>query len=179
MKLLSIKVSSILSYLVLLSMAIIVPASWAHDNCTPYTAEFRLEGTSPFGPLNGGGIYTIGDQPPMPAQLGAVLKGSATFDPTAPVIETTFSSMAVFPPGADGSLNILTGVDKAVGAPTGPGTFESKTRSRITGGTGLYEGVTGRARSTAITSVDLATGYTVTDISVRGKICGIGEAGDD
>ncbi len=176
---LSIKVKSFLSILVLLSAAIIVPASWAHDNCTPYTAVFRLEGTSPFGPLNGGGTYTIGDQPPQPAQVAAVLKGSASFDPTSPVIETTFSSMALFAPGADGSLNILTGVDKVIGAATGPGTFEGTTKSRITGGTGLYEGVSGKARSTSITSVDLATGYTVSDINVQGKICGIGEDDDD
>jgi hypothetical protein len=173
----SIKVKSFLSYLVLLSAATIAPASWAQDNCVPYTAAFRLEGPSPFGPLNGGGIYNIGDQPPQPAQLAAVLKGSASFDPTATVVETTFSSMALFPPGADGSLNILTGVDTAVATVTGPGTFESTTKSRVTGGTGLYEDVTGRARSTAITSVDLATGHTVADISVQGTICGIGEAG--
>jgi len=175
---LSIKVKAFLSSMVVLSAAIIVPASWAHDDCTPYTAEFRLEGTSPFGPLNGGGLYIIGGQP-QPAQLGAVLKGSATFDPTSPVNEFTFSSMALFAPGADGSLNVLTGVDRSIGIATGPGTFEGTTKSRITGGVGLYEGVTGKALSTSITTVDLTTGHTVADISVKGKICGIGEADDD
>jgi len=175
----SIKVKSFLSSLVVLSAVIFVSASWAHDDCTPYTAAFRLEGPTPFGPFNGGGIYNIGDQPPQPAQLAAVLKGSASFDPTATVAEITFSSMALFPPGADGSLNVLTGVDRAVGIVTGPGMFEGTTKSRITGGVGLYEGVTGRAISTSITTVDLATGHTVSDINVRGKICGIGEAGDD
>jgi len=173
------KVKPFVSSLVILSAASIAPASWAHDDCTPYTAEFRLEGVSPFGPLNGGGVYIIGDQPPQPAQLGAVLKGSATFDPTSPVNEITFSSMAVFAPGADGSLNVLTGIDKSIGIATGPGTFEGTTKSRVTGGVGLFEGVTGKARSTSITTVDLTTGYTVADISVHGKICGIGEAGDD
>lgn len=175
---LSIKVKSFLSSLVLLSAAIIVPASWAQDNCTPYTAVFRLEGPSPFGPLNGGGTYIIGDQPPQLAQVAAVLKGSASFDPTSTVAETTFSSMAMFAPGADGSLNVLTGVDRAVGTVTGPGTFASRTKSRITGGAGLYEDVTGKANSTSIVSVDLATGHTVADISVQGTICGIGQAGN-
>jgi len=113
-------VKPLLSCLALLSAVIIVPASWANGGCTPYTASFHLEGTSPFGPLNGGGIYIIGDLPPMPAQIGAVLKGSASFDPTAPVSESTFSSMALFQPGADGILSILTGVDNAVGVPQGP-----------------------------------------------------------
>lgn len=176
---LSIKVKSFLSSLVLLSAAIIVPASWAQDNCTPYTAVFRLEGPSPFGPLNGGGTYIIGDQPPQLAQVAAVLKGSASFDPTSTVSEITFSSMAMFAPGADGSLNILTGVDKASGTVTGPGTFVSTTKSRITGGSGLYEDVTGGALSTSTTSVNLATGYTVADINVHGKICGIGQAGNN
>lgn len=174
---LSIIVKYFLSSLVILSAVIIVPASWANGGCTPYTASFHLEGTSPFGPLNGGGIYIIGDLPPMPAQLGAVLKGSASFDPTAPVSEFTFSSMALFQPGADGVLSILTGVDNAVGVPTGPGTFEGTTKSRITGGTGMFEGVTGKALSTSSTTVDLTTGFTTTDINVEGKICGLG--GDD
>jgi len=173
-----IKVKPFLSPLVVLSAVVIAPASWAHKDCTPYTAEFRLEGVSPFGPLNGGGLYIIGGQP-QPAQLAAVLKGSATFNPTSPVNEITFSSMALFAPGADGSLNVLTGVDRSIGTATGPGTFEGTTKSRITGGVGLYEGVTGKAHSTSITTVDLATGYTVAEISVSGKICGIGEAGDD
>jgi len=172
----SIKAKSFLSGLVLLSTVFMVSVSWAHDNCTPYTAVFHLEGPSPFGPLNGGGIYNIGDQPPQQAQVAAVLKGSSSFDPTSPVIELTFSDMVLFAPGADGSLNILTAVDKSIATATGPGTFEGKTRSHITGGVGLYEGVTGRAHSTHVTSVDLATGYTVSDINVRGKIFGIGEA---
>ncbi len=176
---LSTKIKPCLSCLAIISIVTIAPASWAHDDCTPYTANFRLEGVSPFGPLNGGGVYNIGDQPPQPAQVAAVIKGSASFDPTSPIVEITFSSMALFAPGADGSLNILTGTDRSVGIATGPGTFESTTKSHITGGVGLYEDVTGSARSTSITSVDLTTGYTVADISVQGKICGIGEAGDD
>ena len=175
----SIKSKPLLSSLILLSAAIIVPTSWAHDDCTPYTAVFHLEGVSPFGPLNGGGIYNIGDQPPQPAQIAVVLKDSASLDPTSPVVELSFSDMVLFAPSADGSLNILTAVDKSVGTATGPGTFEAKTKSRITGGVGLYEGVTGKAYSTNITSVDLTTGYTVSDVSVHGKICGIGESGDD
>ena len=87
--------------------------------------------------------------------------------------------MVLFAPGVDGSLNILTAIDKSIGTATGPGTFEGTTKSRITGGVGLYEGVKGRARSTNVTTVDLATGHTVSDINVRGRICGIGEAGDD
>ena len=176
---LSKKVKSFLSSLVLLSAAIIVPASWAHDNCTPYTAVFHLEGTSPFGPLNGGGTYNIGNQPPQQAQVAAVLKGSASFDPASPVVELTFSDMVLFAPGADGSLNVLTAIDRSIGTATGPGTFEATTKSRITGGVGLYEGVTGKARSTNITSVDLATGYTVSDVNVQGTICGIGEDDND
>jgi len=172
----SIKAKSFLSGLILLSTACIIPASWAHDNCTPYTAVFHLEGPSPFGPLNGGGVYNIGDQPPQQAQVAAVLKGSATFDPTSPVIELTYSDMVLFAPGADGSLNILTAIDRSVAAATGPGTFEGKTKSRITGGVGLYEDVTGKAYSTNATSVDLTTGYTVSDVTVHGRICGIGEA---
>jgi hypothetical protein len=182
MNYLSIKEKPYIASLVLLSAVIIVPDSWAHrthHNCTPYTAEFRLEGISPFGPLNGGGTYNIGDQPPQLAQVSAVLKGSASFDPTSPIIEVDFSDMVLFAPGADGSLNILTAIDKGVSSATGPGTFEGRAKSRITGGVGLYEGVTGRARSTNVTTVDLTTGYTVSDISVRGKICGIGEAGND
>ncbi len=178
----SIKEKPYIASLVLLSAITIVPNSWAHrmhHNCTPYTAEFRLEGISPFGPLSGGGTYNIGDQPPQLAQISAVLKGSASFDPTSPISKVNYSDMVVFAPGADGSLNILTAIDKSVSSATGPGTFEGRTRSRITGGVGLYEGVTGRARSTSVTNVDLATGYTVSDISVRGKICGIGEAGND
>jgi hypothetical protein len=173
----SIKVKSFLSYLVLLSVTTIVPASWAHDDCTPYTAVLHLEGTSPFGPLNGGGTYNIGDQPPQQAQVAAVLKGSASFDPASPVSEITFSDMVLFAPGADGSLNVLTAVDRSIGTATGPGTFEATTKSRITGGMGLYENVTGWAKSTNISSVDLATGHTVVDINVYGKICGIGQAG--
>ena len=176
---LSKKAKSFLSSLAVLSAVMVVPASWAQDNCTPYTAVFRLEGSSPFGPLNGGGIYTIGNQPPQPAQVAAVLNGSASFNPASPVNEITFSSMALFAPGADGSLNVLTGVDKSIGTVTGPGTFVSTTKSRITGGVGLYKDVTGKARSTAITSVDLTTGHTVADINVQGMICGIGEAGND
>ena len=176
---LSIKVKPFLSSMIVLSAAAIVPAAWAHKDCTPYTATFHLEGISPFGPLNGGGVYNIGDQPPQPAQVAAVLKGSASFDPTSPVIEVTFSDMVLFAPGADGGLNILTAIDKSIGVATGPGTFEATTKSRITGGVGLYEGVSGKANSTNITSVDLATGYTVSDINVSGKICGIGEAGND
>lgn len=176
---LSKKAKSFLSSLAVLSAVMVVPASWAQDNCTPYTAVFRLEGSSPFGPLNGGGIYTIGNQPPQPAQVAAVLNGSASFNPASPVNEITFSSMALFAPGADGSLNVLTGVDKSIGTVTGPGTFVSTTKSRITGGVGLYKDVTGKARSTAITSVDLTTGHTVADINVQGVICGIGEAGND
>jgi hypothetical protein len=165
--------------IILLSTVLIAPASWAENDCTPYTAAFHLEGSSPFGPLNGGGFYNIGDQPPQPAQVAAVLKGSASFDPTSPVSEVTFSSMALFAPGADGGLNVLTGVDRSIATVTGPGMFTSTTASRITGGAGLYEGVTGRARSTAITTVDLATGHTASDINVQGEICGIGEAGKD
>ncbi len=171
----SIKEKSIISSLLLLSVASIVPASWAQDDCTPYTAVFHLEGVSPFGPLNGGGIYNIGDQPPQSAQVAAVLKGSASLDPASPVTEITFSDMVLFAPGADGSLNILTAVDRSIGTATGPGTFVATTKSRITGGVGLYEGVTGRALSTNVTSVNLATGYTVSDVNVKGKICGIGK----
>jgi hypothetical protein len=179
MKILPINVKSFLSWLVLLSAAIVVPASWAHDDCTPYTAVIHLEGTSPFGPLNGGGTYNIGDQPPQLAQVAAVLKGSASFDPASPVAEFTFSDMVLFAPGADGSLNVLTAVDRSIGTATGPGTFEATTKSRITGGVGLYENVTGWAKSTNISSVDLATGHTVVDINVHGKICGIGQAGNN
>ncbi|MEE9303022.1 MAG: hypothetical protein V3U84_04465 [Thiotrichaceae bacterium] len=175
----SIKEKSFLASLILLSAVIIVPTSWAHGNCTRYTAVLHLEGASPFGPLNGSGIYNIGDQPPQPAQIAVVLKGSASFDPTSPVFEAKFSDMVLFAPGVDGSLNILTAIDKSIGTATGPGTFEGTTKSRITGGVGLYEGVKGRARSTNVTTVDLATGHTVSDINVRGRICGIGEAGDD
>jgi hypothetical protein len=175
----STKVKTVISCLLFLSSSVIVSTSWAHDDCTPYTAVFHLEGPSPFGPFNGGGIYNIGDLPPQPAQVSAVLKGSASFDPASPVFEVQFSDMVLFAPGADGSLNVLTAIDKSIGTVTGPGTFEAKTRSRITGGVGLYEGVTGRARSTNVTSVDLTTGYTVSDINVRGRICGIGEAGDN
>ena len=178
MKRSSIKIKPLISSLLILSGAIVVPSSWAHDDCTPYTAVFHLEGVSPYGPLNGGGIYYIGDQPPQAAQISAVLKGSASLDPTSPIVELSFSDMVLFAPGADGSLNILTAVDKSVGTATGPGTFEAKTKSRITGGVGLYEGVTGKAQSTNITSVDLTTGYTVSDVNVHGKICGIGEAGN-
>lgn len=167
-----------LSHLALIVTAGGMPASWAHDNCTPYTAVFRLEGPSPFGPLNGGGTYQIGDQPPQPAQVAAVLKDSASFDPAATVVETTFSSMALFAPDASGNLNVLTGIDRVIGTVTGPGTFESITRSRITGGTGVFENVSGRAVSTGSSSVDLATRHTVADINVRGRICGMGEAGD-
>jgi len=176
---LPIKVKFILSGLAVLSAAITAPASWADNNCTPYTAVFRLEGISPFGPLNGGGIYNIGGQAPQLAQIAAVLKDSASFDPASPVVEITFSDMVIFAPGADGSLNILTAVDKATGTATGPGIFESTTKSRITGGVGLYKDVTGKARSTTKTTVDLATGYTVADVNVEGTICGIGEAGND
>jgi hypothetical protein len=173
---LSIKAKSFFSCLALLSVAIVAPASWAHDDCTPYTAMIHMEGTSPFGPFNGGATYNIGNQPPQQAQLAAVLKDSASFNPASPVTEITFSSMALFAPGVDGSLNALTGVDRAVGTATGPGTFVSTTKSRITGGAGLYENVTGSAQSTSTSSVNLATGYTVVDINVRGKICGIGQA---
>lgn len=168
-----------LSCILLASCALVVPVSWAHDDCTPYTATFRLEGPTPFGPLNGGGMYTIGDLPPQPAQVAAVMKDSASFDPSSPVNEITFASMALFAPGTDGALNALTAVDRSIGTVTGPGTFVSTTKSRITGGSGLFRDVTGRASSTATTTVDLTTGHTVADISVRGKICGIGEAGDD
>jgi hypothetical protein len=170
---------SLLWSLVVASAAVVVPASWADDDCTPYTAAFHLEGSSPFGPLNGGGVYNIGDQPPQLAQVAAVLNGSAAFDPAAPVNEFTFSSMALFAPGPDGSLNILTGIDRSVGTATGPGTFTGTTRSRITGGVGVYEDVWGRARSTSVTTVDLTTGQTVADINVEGRICGIGEAVND
>lgn len=175
----SIRAKSILSSLVVLSAATLAPASWAHDNCTPYTAVLHLEGPSPFGPFNGSGIYSIGDQPPQPGQVSVVLKGSASFDPAAPILDVTFSDMVLFPPGADGSLNVLTAIDKSIGTATGPGTFEGTTKSRITGGIGLYEDVTGKAFSTNVTSVDLATGHTVSNINVRGRICGIGEGGDD
>lgn len=167
----------LISSLALLSMAVVSFPSWAHDDCTPYTASFLLEGSSPFGPLNGGGIYNVGDLPPMPAQLGAVLKGSATFDPTSPVAEITFSSMALFAPGADGSLNALTGIDRSIGIAAGPGTFEATTKSRVTGGVGMFEGVSGKANSTSITTVDPTTGYTVAEINVNGKICGMGNTG--
>ena len=176
---LSIKAKPFLSCFALFSVAIVVPASWAHDGCTPYTAVIHMEGTSPFGPLNGGGTYNIGDQPPQQAQVAAVLKGSASFNPASPVAEITFSDMVLFAPSADGSLNILTAVDRSIGTATGPGTFEATTKSRITGGVGLYENVTGWAKSKNISSVDLATGYTVVDINVHGKICGIGQAGNN
>ena len=175
----SIKEKSFLSSLVLISAAMIVPASWAHADCTPYTALLHLEGTSPYGPLNGGGIYYIGNQPPQQAQVAAVLKDSASLDPASTVTELSFSDMVLFAPGAGGSLNILTAVDRSIGTATGPGTFVATTKSRITGGVGLYEGVSGSAISTNNTSVDLATGHTVSDINVKGKICGIGEAGND
>lgn len=174
----SVKTQPLLSSLVLLSAVVIAPVAWADNSCTPYTAEFHLEGPSPYGPFNGGGIYNIGDKPPQPAQVAVVLKDSATFDPTSPVLETEFSDMVLFPPGADGSLNILTAIDKSVGTATGPGTFIGTTRSRITGGVGLYEDVSGKAYSTNVTNVDLATGHTVSDVNVTGKICGIGEAGN-
>ena len=107
------------------------------------------------------------------------MKGSAIFNPASSVLEVSFSDMVLFPPGADGSINILTAVDKSVGTATGPGTFIGTTKSRITGGVGLYEDVSGKANSTNITSVDLTTGYTVSDVNVTGKICGIGEAGNE
>lgn len=175
----SLKAKLILSSLTVVSAAMLAPASWADTNCTPYTAVFTLEGISPFGPLNGGGVYNIGDQPPQLAQIAAVLKDSATFDPASPEVEISFSDMVLFAPSADGSPNILTAIDKSVGTATGPGTFAATTKSRITGGVGLYKDVTGKARSTTITSVDLTTGYTVANISVEGTICGIGEAGVD
>jgi len=174
-----IKAKSYISVIVLLSSAIVAPSSWAHDNCTPYTAVFHLEGSNPFGPLNGGGIYNIGDQAPQQAQVSAVLKGSASFNPAASVMEVKYSDMVLFPPGPDGSLNILTAIDKSIASATGPGTFEATTKSRITGGTGLYEDVTGRAFSTNVTSIDLTTGYTVSDVQVKGIICGIGEANNN
>ena len=173
------RTKSLLSSLLLTSFAVIAPASWANEGCTPYMATFRLEGPAPFGPLNGGGMYTFGDQPPQPAQVAAVLKDSASFDPTSPVAEISFASMALFPPGADGSLNVLTGIDRSIGTATGPGTFVSTTKSRITGGAGMFEGVHGKAISTATSTVDLTTGHTVVDIDVKGSICGIGEGGDD
>ena len=176
---LSIKTKPIVSSLLLLSAAVVASPSWADNDCAPYTANFHLEGITPFGPFNGGGIYNIGDLPPMPAQVAVVLKDSASFDPTAPVLEIEFSDMVIFAPGVDGSLNILTATDKSVGTVTGPGTFAGKTKSRITGGVGLFEDVSGKATSTNITSVDLNSGYTVSDINVSGKICGIGEASND
>lgn len=174
MKKLSIKEKSFLSSLVLLSTVVIAPAAWA--DCTPYTAAFHLEGPSPFGPFNGGGVYNIGDQPPQLAQVAALLKGSSVFDPTAPTTEISFSDMVLFAPGPDGSLNALTAIDKSVGTATGPGTFTGTTKSRITGGIGIYEGVSGKALSTNVTNVDLTTGYTVSDVTVQGRICGIGQA---
>ncbi|VAW54992.1 hypothetical protein MNBD_GAMMA05-1694 [hydrothermal vent metagenome] len=174
---LSTQVKTFSSCLLFLSVAMTAPTVWAHKDCTPYTAVLHLEGITPFGPLNGGGIYTIGDLPPQQGQVSVVLKGSATFDPTSPVFQANYADMVLFAPSADGSLNILTAIDKSVGAATGPGTFEATTRSRITGGVGMFEGVRGKAFSTNVTSVDLTTGYTISDINVRGKICGIGEAG--
>ncbi len=170
---------AMLSALVLISAVATVPVSRADNNCTPYTASFRIEGSSPFGPLNGGGIYVVGTQPPTPAQVAAVLHGSAKFDPTAPTSEITFSSMALFAPGPDGVLNILTGIDKSVATAIGPGVFSGTTKSRITGGTGMFQDVGGKANSTSLVTVDLTTGHTVADINVQGRICGIGEAKDD
>lgn len=167
----------VITSLFLVSVVGTAPAILAMDYCTPYSAQFTLEGSSPYGPLNGGGVYTIGDQLPQPAQVAAVLNGSAKFDPFSTTNEVTFSSMALFAPGADGSLNILTGIDQAMGSATGPGTFVGETKSRITGGTGQFQDVTGKATSTSSTTVDLATGFTVSTISVDGRICGIGEAG--
>ena len=74
-----------------------------------------------------------------------MLKGSATFDPTATTFQVSYSDMVLFAPGQDGSLNVLTAIDKSVGTVTGPGTFEAKTKSRITGGTGMYEDVSGKS----------------------------------
>ena len=42
----SIKEKSFLASLILLSAVIIVPTSWAHGNCTRYTAVLHLEGAS-------------------------------------------------------------------------------------------------------------------------------------
>ncbi len=176
MKTLPTKVKLSLSSLALLSAAIVSPNAWAHDDCTPYTAELHLEGISPFGPLGGIGTYHIGDQAPQVAQVTAVLKGSASLDPGEPVVEISFSDMVLFPPGTDGTINILTAVDHAVGTTISPGVIEARTKSRITGGVGLYEGVSGKASSTNTTQVDLATGFTKSDIKVHGKLCGIGEA---
>lgn len=176
---LSIEVKSILTFLVLLSTAVIAPVSWAHDDCTPYTSVLHMEGPSPFGPLNGIGTYNIGDQPPQLAQISSVLKGSGSFDPASSVVEISFASMALFAPDADGGLNALSGVDRVIGTVTGPGMFESDASSRITGGVGLYENVKGKVRSKSTSSVDPTTGYTVVDINARGNICGIGKAGND
>ena len=127
------------------------------------------------GAITGDERAAVRNRSPVSGKYDAAINRDSAFA----VSEITFSSMAMFAPGADGSLNILTGVDKAIGRITGPGTFESTTKSRITGGSGLYKDVTGRALSTSTTSVNLATGYTVADINVHGKICGIGQAGNN
>lgn len=107
--------------LAVLATCLAAPTVQANAHCAPYTAVFRLTGPSPCGPMSGSGTYNIGDLPAQSAQIAAVVKGSAVFDPTAPVSAIDFSDMVTFAPGPNGSPNILTAVDRLLRRQPGPG----------------------------------------------------------
>lgn len=157
---------------VLMMIWFMSPAAWANDNCRSWIEQLSVTGPTPFGPFNGAAMVSIGGEAPVSVLAGATLLGSAHFDPANPgPLAQKRAGQLLFPPGANGSIDILTARTDVMGVPTGPGTFAISGRVKFTGGVGRFEQSYGGANLTAVANVDLATGFTQFNATVKGNIC--------
>jgi hypothetical protein len=146
--------------------------SWASGGCQSWDEQLMMTGPTPFGPFNGGATVSIGGAAPVSVIAASTLLGSVSFDPANPgPISLKRSGNLLFPPGANGGIDIVTARADVVGVPTGPGTFAISASVKFTGGAGKFEQTYGRAKMNATATTNLATGFTQFNATVQGKIC--------
>ena len=147
-------------------------AAWAGNDCQSYYEVLNMSGPTPFGPFNGGASISIGGGAPVSVLASASMLGSASFDPANPgPISQKRAGQLLFPPGANGGINILTAVASANGTPTGPGTLSVTGKVKLTGGVGDFENSFGKAAIEGNAIIDLNTGATQFSAILTGKIC--------
>lgn len=139
----------------------------ADSECITFADELQSTSPTPIGPFSGVATVTVGDEVKT-ANFIAVPLGAPiiTEDGT---LKLTFADLWIF---EDGSM--IFGINKAQGVPTGnPGELRVSGRITLTGGTGQYAGIFGKAGFQGFVQVfpdNTATAST----SVKGRICGFG-----
>jgi hypothetical protein len=159
-----------LKHLVLASLLFSMVSS-AYGGCQSWDEQLMMTGPTPLGPFNGGATVSIGGAAPVSVITASTLLGSVSFDPANPPLSVSRSGNLLFPPGANGSIDMVTARADGVGVPTGPGTFAISASVKFTGGAGKFENTSGKAKMNATATTDLATGFTQFNATVQGKIC--------